>query len=78
MVNFEVVAGSKQTPIVGAYLLTSTLEHLPDLEESLTRFRDQYPIVLGNLNSDIGEAHNHYIHKVADLLMEFGMVDLLR
>ena len=77
MVSCEVVSSSKQTPIVGAYLPPSTLEHLPDLEDSLTRFRYQDIIVLGELNSSIGQAQNPRSQHVADLLMDFGMADLL-
>ena len=43
--------------------------------DSLTRFRDQKPIVLGDLNADI-QAQNPRSNQVADLLMEFGMVVL--
>ena len=32
----EVVASGKQTPLIIAYFPPSTLDHLPDLEESLT------------------------------------------
>ena len=31
LVIFEVVAGGNQTLLIGAYLPSSTLEHLPDL-----------------------------------------------
>ena len=46
------------------------------LEEALTRFQDQYPIVLRNRNADI-QAQNPHSHQVAYLLMAFGMMDLL-
>ena len=48
----------KLTLIIGAYLLTYTLEHLPNLEEALTRFRDQDTIVIGDLRSDIINPQN--------------------
>ena len=54
MVSCKIVSGSKHTPIIGAYFLPSTLEHSTDLEEALTRFRYQDPIVLGYLNANIG------------------------
>ena len=44
----DIVTGLTRTPLVSAYLPPLTLEHLPDLEESLQRFR--YPIVIGYLN----------------------------
>ena len=48
------ITNEKRTPIIGAYLSPSTLEHLPDLEDTPTRFRDQDPIVLGYRHADIG------------------------
>ena len=62
---------------IGAYLPPSTLDNLPDLEENLARIWDQYPIVLGYLDAIIGQYQNPHIQQVADLLMEFGLVDLL-
>ena len=47
------VVTSKRTQLIGAYLPPSTLEHLPDLAEALTHFRDQDPIVLWEPNADI-------------------------
>ena len=41
-----------------------TLEHLTDLEETLTRFQDQDNIVLGYLNTDIVQSQNPRIHQV--------------
>ena len=52
-----------------------TLEHLPDLEGALTRFRDQEPILLGELNVEI-QSQNPRSHQVADIMMEFRLVDL--
>ena len=54
VVIYNIVTGSKQTPLVIEYLPPSTLDYLPDLEKSLTRFQDQGPIVLGDPNADIG------------------------
>ena len=44
-VSCNIVAGGKRTPLLGAYLSPSTLEHLPDLEEDLTQFQEQDPIM---------------------------------
>ena len=79
MVSFEVitVTDGKWTPIIGSYLPTSTLEHLPELEEALIRFRYHDPILLGDLKADIHQAENPCIQQVADLLMEFGMMNRL-
>ena len=54
MVRCEVLTGRKWTLLIGAYLPPYTLENLLDLEEDLTRFWDQDPIVLGDLNTDFG------------------------
>ena len=73
----EVVTNVKYTPIICEYLPPSILEHLPELEESLTRFRYQDPIVLGYISTNIVQSQNSLGHQVADLLMEFGLMGLL-
>ena len=40
VVSCEVITDGKRTPIIGAYLPPSTLDHLPDLEEALSCFWD--------------------------------------
>ena len=70
------VTDRKRKPVIGAYLPPSTLEHLPDLEESLTSFREHYPIVLGDISANFFQSHNPRSHQVADLLMKFRMIDL--
>ena len=78
-VSCEVVSGSKRNLIFGAYPPPpSTLYHLPNMEEALTHFWDQDPIVLGDLNAKIGQAHKPFSQQVSDLLIEFRLVDLLR
>ena len=56
VVSCQLVTGLTWTPIVASYLPPSTLDHLPDLEESLKRFKD--PIFLGYLNVDLNKARN--------------------
>ena len=73
----KVIVSGKRNPLIGTYVPNSTLEHLPELEEAMTRFRDQDPIVLGYLNTDIGQSHNHISQQVVDLMIEFEMADLL-
>ena len=68
MVSCEVVIGLTRTPLVGEYLPSSMLEHLPDLEEALQRFRD--PIVPGGVNVDLEEARILWSQNVSDLLAE--------
>ena len=77
LVICNVVLGCKQTPLIGAYLFPSTLDHLTNLEKYLTRFRCQDPIVLRSINNDIGQSQNPFSQKVSDLLMESRLVDLL-
>ena len=40
VVRCKVVTGSKRTLLIGACLPPSTLEHLPNLDNDLTRFRE--------------------------------------
>ena len=54
VVSCKVVTIGTHILINGANLPPSILEHLSDLEEALTRFGDQYPIVFGNQNAGIG------------------------
>ena len=68
MVSCEIFTGLTRNPLVGTYLPPSTLEHLPDLEEALKRFKD--PIVLGDLNVDLNEERNLQRQQVTDLLVE--------
>ena len=49
----EVVAGGKWTPLISVYLPTYTLDCFSYLEEALSKFWDQYPIVVGDLNANI-------------------------
>ena len=79
MVICEVVTviNRKLTPITSAYLLPSTLDNLPDLEEALTLFRYHNPVVLVGLSANIGQYHNPQSQQVYYLMMEFGMVNLL-
>ena len=74
MVSCEVVIG-KRTLLIGTYLPPSTLDHLPDLAEDLPRFRDHDTNMSGGLNYDI-QAQNPRSQQVADLLIEFWLVDL--
>ena len=74
VVSCEVVT-DKRTLLIGRYLPPSTLFHLTDLEEAFTRFCDQDPIVIWDLNIYI-QSHNPLSQQVAGILMKFGMVDL--
>ena len=76
VVSCNIVTGLTRTPLVGAYLPLSTLEHLPDLEEALQRFRG--PIYLRGLNVDLYEARILHSQSVSDLLAEYGLIDLVR
>ena len=78
MLSCEFVSGGKRTLIVGAYPPPSTLEHLPNLEDAMDRLRDQDTIVLGYLNAEIGQDQIPLIQTVSDMLLEVGLLDLLR
>ena len=52
------------------------LDHLLNLEEAPKRFRE--PIVLKDLNMDLKEARRPQIRQVADLLAEYGLIELVR
>ena len=65
----EVING-KRTYLIGA----NTLEDLPDLKDTLKKFRYQHNIVLGDLNNNI-QNQNPRSQQVAELLMEFGLAD---
>ena len=75
VVSCEIVTRTTWNPLVGAYLPHLTLEHLPDLEETLQRFN--YPIVLGNLNVDPRKARSLRGQQVSDLLAEYSLIDLV-
>ena len=68
MVSCEIVIGLTWTPLVGEYLPSSMLEHLPDLEEAINHFRD--PIVPGYLDVDLEETSILWNQHVLDLLAE--------
>ena len=53
------------------------LAHIPDLEEALERFRGQNPILMGDLSVDLDEAQNPRSQFIANLLMEFYLIDLM-
>ena len=77
VVSCKVITGTSCTMIVGAYLPTYTLAHLPYLEETLARLQGQYPIILGDINMDLDEDQNMLSQLIAYLLMEFGFIDLM-
>ena len=58
MVSWKAITDRKRTPIIAKYLPPYSLDHLPGLEEGLTRFRNQDLTVLGDLNTDTDQAHN--------------------
>ena len=75
VLNCDIVTGITRILLVGAYLHPSKLDHLLDLEESLKRFRDY--IVLGELNMDLNESRSLRSQRLADLLIEYGLIYLV-
>ena len=53
------------------------LAHILDLEEALAHLLYQDPIMLRDLNVDLDEAQNPHSQIIANLLTEFGLIDLI-
>ena len=68
VVSCEDIRGTSRTPIIGVYLPPTTLDHLPNLEESLESFQFQDPILKGGINLDLDEAQKPRSHLVADIM----------
>ena len=77
MVSCEIVSGDQITPLIWVYLPSSTMCHLPDLEEALNRFPRRDTVVLGDLNAGIFGLKNPRGQQVAEFLGTIGLVDLL-
>ena len=77
-VSFKIVTGYIRTPLVRVYLPPLTLEHLLDFEEALQRFKGLDSIFLGDLNVDPDKSWSLQSQRIADLLTEFGLIDLVR
>ena len=75
--SYEIVSGYQLTLLIGACLPPSTPEHLPDPEEALNLFPGRDPVVLVDLNTDIGRLRNPWYQQVAEFLASFVLVDLL-
>ena len=78
VVSYEIINGYTWTPLVNAYLSPLTLDHLPDLKEDLQRFKGLDTIVLGVFNVDLDNAWSSWSQLLADLLAEFGLIDLVQ
>ena len=78
MVICEIVTGPNWTPLISAYLRPLTLEHIPDIEEALQRFKVWDTIVLGDLNVDLNDARSSQSQRVANLLTDFGLINLIQ
>ena len=78
VVSCKIVTGTTRNPLVGAHLPPLTLEHLSGVEEELQQFKGWYPIVLGDLNVGLDDAQSLRSQRVADLLTEYSLIDLVR
>ena len=65
------------TPAIGEYLLPTTLDHLPNLEETLENLWVQDPILMVDLNIDLDDSRNPRSQIVAKILMEFFLIDFM-
>ena len=77
VVSCEFIRGTSGNPIIGSNLPPNTLAHINDIDNTLERFRGQYPILMGDINVDLDEAQNPRSHLVADMLMEFVLINLI-
>ena len=68
MVSCKVIYSNNIMPLIREYLPPSTLDYLTDLEEALNCFPRREPIVLGNLNANIGRFRKPRDQQVADFL----------
>ena len=75
MLSCDIVTGLTHTPLIRVYLTPSTMEHLPDLEEALQRFRGT--ISIGGLNVELDKARSLWIQRVLVLLADYGCIDLV-
>ena len=73
----EIVSVTQWTPLIGFYLFPTTLDHLIYLKDALNSFMGRDPIVLGDLNADLGRMGNPQEKHVADFLAFFGLVDIM-
>ena len=77
VVRCEIVSGTKRIPLSRAYLTPSTIDHILDIDEALNHFQGRDPIVMGDLNADIGCIRNPRNQQVAYFLASFVLSNLL-
>ncbi len=81
VISAILVSGSKQTPVVGAYLPPDgpALQELPYLTEALERFKNSKtaPVLLGDLNADIHNPQPLRNQQLGTVLATYGFHDLL-
>ena len=77
MVSCKIITRCIRIPLVVTYLTPLTLNHLPDLEEELQRFKGLGSIIIGDFNVDLDAVQSSRSELLADLLMEFGLIDLI-
>ena len=78
VVSFILVDGDTRSPIVGAYLPPSSLDHLPDFEDAMERFALSPNVtVLGDFNADIYNLTNIRNQTIANTFANYGLLDLL-
>lgn len=71
------VSGSQRTPLVGVHFPPNSLADLPHLTEALTRFPNNRPVVLGDLNVDLQhDDMDDRCSQVAATLATHGLEDL--
>ena len=68
MVSCEIITGRICTPLVGAYLPPSMLNHLIYIKDALCRFQVLDAIVLGDLSIDLDDVQSPQSQLMEDLL----------
>ena len=78
VVRCKIVTKHTRTPLLRVYLTPSALEHLPEIEEAIHQFEGRDPIFLVDLNVDLDNARSSQSQRVADILTEYVIIDLVR
>ena len=77
VVSCDIFNGRIWTLLISAYLLPSMLNYLQYPKEALQRFKGMNPIFSGDLNVDLDDVCSLWRQRVADLLTEFELIDLV-
>jgi hypothetical protein len=77
VISFELVTGRRHTPIVGAHIPPADLETIEHITRAMERFPGRDPLLLGDLNVDLGSFLDPREVETAAAVASFGLEDLL-